>query len=182
MKIRAFLAFELPEEFRLLLHRIFRNLTVQFPGNFKPEGLEKLHITVKFLGDIDEERVNVLKAAMKKALNAPDFIIQTEEFGFFGSRKEPRVLWAGADFRPSLEPFLGEVDNVLHECNLPEIGKDFKPHITLMRVKKKLADEFLDKFLSLDVTNLKGEIRSFVLYESKLLKTGSVYKPILKIN
>lgn len=181
MKIRAFLAFELPEDFRLLLIQIFRYFTVSFRGAYPLEKQQKLHITVKFLGDLTENKIADLSVALKKSIRAPAFVIDVNEFGYFGSKEETTILWAGADFRPSLDHYIREVNSVLRDCNLPKIDNGYKPHITLMRVRKKLPEEFLDKFLSLDVTNLNTEIRSFVLYESKLLKSGSVYKPLLKV-
>lgn len=181
LTIRAFLAFELPVEFRRLLIFIFRQFSLNFSGTFPPEKQQKLHITAKFLGDISGQTLADLMAGMKKKLEAPKFTLETKKFGCFGSESHPSVLWAGADFTPPENMYLRQVDTVLRDCHLPEIGNGFTPHITLMRVRKKLPEDFLDKFLSLNVTNLNCEIRSFVLCESKLLKSGAAYRPLLKI-
>lgn len=181
LKIRGFLAFELPQDFRGLLLRRFSEMAEFFPGSCRPEKEDKLHITVKFLGDIENQILPELTTSLKSEIPAPEFELQTRKFGYFGSKKEPTVLWAGAEFQPLVGDYIGRVNSVLKKFKFSVIDKDFHPHITLMRVRKTLPEGFMDKFLSLDVTNLNCRIRSFVLYESKLLKTGSVYRPLLKI-
>lgn len=181
MKIRSFLAFDLQNDFKQKLFQRFQEIHSQYPDSGRIEKAGKLHITVKFFGDSEPSRLKVLSEMLREGLRLPELEVEVDKYGFFGRESDRIVLLAHARLNPEPSKFFHSLNKILQSAGFPETGKDFKPHITLMRAKRKLPDGFLDKFLSSDVRNLRSRIRSFVLYESKLLRTGSVYHPLLEI-
>src|ERR671916_1601729 len=94
-RVRVFCAVELPEDVRAEAARHVARLRAEFPRlKVGWEREEKLHLTLKFLGEIDEARVELLTRAAEAAADATRaFELSIEGAGFFPPRGAPRVLW-----------------------------------------------------------------------------------------
>lgn len=145
---------------------------------------EGIHVTLIFLGAVEEELVPavVANAEAVAARHAP-LTLRFEGAGCFGGRK-PRVLWAGVE---GDVPALGLVQKELSEA-LVEVGyvpeeRVFSPHLTLARA----AGFGGDTGLVLAARSLAGEsfgevdVREIVLYESVLSPAGSRYEAVARL-
>lgn len=100
----------------------------------RPEGI---HVTLKFLGEVLEERAAELGAALDRAVagvRAFDLIV--EGGGVFPGPAAPRVFWAGVVPDPQLELLQHAVERELAPLGFPTEGRPFRPHVTLGRAKR----------------------------------------------
>jgi len=135
-----------------------------------------LHQTLKFLGDVDEEKIEEVREKLKE-VKFKKFEVGLSEVGYFPSMRNIKVLWVG------LEP-VNKIIELQHdvEDNLKDLFKKdnlFKPHITLGRVKNvKNKKRFLGVLDSLEVSNMRFNVNSFTLVKSVLSKDGPKYSVI----
>lgn len=140
---------------------------------------ENIHVTLKFLGDVPEPALNrVMHTIEQIATPLFPFQLELRGVGAFPGVECPRILWSGID------PKGAEVLTLLHqiiEKEFLELGFeanrfDYKPHVTLGRVKSKSAPNF-EQLLAPYASKVFGTstIRDLVLYESKLSSRGPEY-------
>ncbi len=134
---------------------------------FRPVEQEKMHVTLQFFQDIDEEEVEEVKKAMDRVSKKP-FKAEVSGVGVFPSKDYIRVVWAGVEKND-----LSDIHEQVSEHGVEEDNDhDFKPHVTLMRVEslsreekrklRKMLDEFeKHKFGELTVDSIR-------LYRSEL--------------
>lgn len=144
------------------------------PGN--------IHITILFLGDTDEEKIDAITSVLKKSCEGSgEFELIIKGSGVFKNLNDPRVIWTGIE--PSGE--LQHLNEVI-VAGLKNIGAGledrlFRPHLTIGRIKnlkdKDLLISLLDEFQNSEIQKVPvGEV---ILYESILFHTGPVYKPLI---
>lgn len=131
--MRLFVAVNLPAAERRRIHREAsslreRELPVRWvdPSNY--------HVTLKFLGEVRREKVDVVKEAVRKAAlgNGP-FEAQVGGFGAFPTIRRPRVLWVGVEPSPSLRCLKQDLEWVLADAGYERDARAFHPHLTLGR-------------------------------------------------
>lgn len=142
---------------------------------------KNLHFTLKFLGKTDTSEIaNITKILENIAQTTKAIDIKIENLGIFGSRYDPRVIWAGIECS---EPLLALGENVLNK--LDEVGfkrdrQNFVPHITLGRIKhirdKKQLKVVIDKNKA--IWHQDDCVDSFYLFESILKPEGPQYKVV----
>ena len=138
---------------------------------------QNIHMTLRFLGEIDEKEVEVIKRIMEDKLDGfKKFEIELRGVGAFPSISNPRVIWVGVG-KGSME--LKTLANIINR-GLKDIGthketRPFSPHITIARVKRynsslrKKIEEYKDEdFGSIIVKEVR-------LKKSKLTPTGPIY-------
>ncbi len=172
--MRTFIAIDLPEDVKIYL----RNLQDEF---LKEKEAGKLflakdyHLTLKFLGEIDE----VQHAKVNSLLNnvrGKSFTFTLNKFGLFPSRRFPRVLWIG--IQPEDDVIL--LQKIIEETLKAEFNQenDFKPHITLARVKFLTDKQLPDKLASFPVKPLQIQATAFKLFKSTLTGAGAEYETL----
>ncbi len=152
--MRTFIAIEPPEGWRREVGRLTRALEAHFPGVrwCRPESL---HLTLRFLGEIDPGRLEALAEAVRTATapRAP-FRVGMTGIGSFGPRLQPRVIWLGLADSPELMGLAGEVERRIEAAGFGPADKPFKPHLTLARVKDPLRHcpdwETIERLVSAD--------------------------------
>jgi 2'-5' RNA ligase len=190
--IRAFLAVEVSEDFRTCLvqlqeelqQRLSRGVSRGVRISWTPPS--SIHLTVKFLGDIDEQVIVPLRDGIAARLKThPAVWIPIERLGAFPDLQQPRVLWVG----PSGQWHQGEdakqlaalhqaVEGCCESLGLAPDARPLSPHLTVARIKagerqvgQVLARSgIMDRPLSLGLS-----VGSVVLMQSELRPTGSVY-------
>jgi 2'-5' RNA ligase len=130
--IRAFIAIELD---RAVLQRIGEataSLQDQIPGiRWTPD--ENRHLTLKFLGDIDESRVESIGKALERELSLfPRFTIHAKGLGVFPEVRKPRILWVGVEGIPLVQ-LAERVDIALATLGFEREQRRFTPHLTIGR-------------------------------------------------
>lgn len=182
MTIRTFIALEIPIE---ALSKVlnFRDTLLSDIKNIRWEPKEKLHLTLKFLGDTDsgltENYFNTLEkiVAYKSSLK-----LSFSRFGVFRKGDEPKIFWIGLNENPYLINLVDEVESAFTDFGFEREKRKFKSHITLLRFR---GYEDLEKILSLTQVKLP-EINftadKITFFESKLLSSGSIYRSLKSFN
>jgi RNA 2',3'-cyclic 3'-phosphodiesterase len=139
--VRLFLAINLPEELRRATYEAAAPLRAAAPeARWVRE--EKLHLTLKFLGDVPEERVGELDAAFGAVAAAHRVVtLEVARFGAFPNWRRPRVVWAGVVPDPRLELLEHDVELAGERLGFPVEGRPFRPHVTIGRLRGPLPDE-----------------------------------------
>jgi 2'-5' RNA ligase len=143
-RVRIFCAMELPEDVReraaAHIARL-RAATAHLPIKISWERAEKLHLTLKFLGEIEAARVEALQRAAKRAAGSVErFEAKLQGTGAFPAHGNPRVLWLGLEDEANAISQLQE--RLEAECaleNFPRESRAFHPHITIARIRIPVA-------------------------------------------
>ena len=136
---------------------------------------EQLHLTLRFIGDVDGRDARALDDALA-GIDAPAFELQFHGVGQFGN-KQPHTLWAGARKNELLDHLARKVDTAIRRVGQPQDAHKFTPHVTLARLRHpeidKVREWLTDHALS---TSSEFEVGAFCLYSSKLTSDGSIYR------
>ena len=184
--MRTFIAIELPEATRTALYD-FRELLRRKGMHATWVKPEAMHLTLRFLGDITEEQSDALSTFLATHYQGmTSLVLLVRSIGAFPSVKKPNILWAG------IETLQGELEVVqqVAETGARKIGlepetKDFHPHVTLARFKKRedsrLASQYIKPYLAEGMTPEFGyefKALNVVLFSSTLTKSGPIYKKL----
>jgi 2'-5' RNA ligase len=97
---------------------------------------DALHVTLRFLGEVDEERAAAIGTALAGVVRtARPFEVALGGVGAFPSLARPRVVWLGVQAHPALELLAHDVERVLSAFGFEAELRPFHPHLTLGRVK-----------------------------------------------
>ncbi len=103
--------------------------------NVRTVNEEQLHLTLKFLGDTDEKKVEKLCSALKASLDGKNpFDVVIEGTGAFPNERNPRVVWLGVRDPGRLIELADAVDSTVKGLNIKADDKKFSPHLTLGRI------------------------------------------------
>ncbi len=173
--VRTFIAIDLPREAINYIEELQKLIEKQnlITGKFTES--ENLHLTLKFLGEIDEEKAEEVKKRLK-GIKFPAFEARTGEVGVFSGGKKSyiRVIWIELKGAFDLQK---QVDEALKGLFEPEFR--FMSHITIARVKKvKDKRILLDYIRNLKVKKIKFKVDKFFLKKSELKPEGPVYEDL----
>jgi len=176
--MRTFIGIDLPEEIKLNLKEVVDRL--KKIKEAKPVKIENLHITLKFLGEVEEKEIEKIKERLKGcAKNFNSFDVEVKGVGVFPSEKKVRVLWIGALDDGYLKKLNKKIEEEMEKFGF-EKEKEFVSHITVARFKSvpnlNLIKDLIEKYK--DFLFGKFSVKNFQLYESKLTPDGPVYKII----
>jgi 2'-5' RNA ligase len=179
MKIRSFLAFELPLEIETVVTRVSEELK-KSSLNAKWAKSGNIHLTVVFMGDVETDEIPAIKEEVGKVcLMYGAFDISLKGLGCFPHMRKPRVLWVGLDGdleRMSL--FRDALQEHLIPFGIKEEKRRFKPHLTLGRFRKpkRTDSEELDLLSRYgDVTSPACSLTELALFKSELKPDGARY-------
>ncbi len=176
--IRAFLAISLSDEMRLEVDSHwapFRRKSL--PVRWVPP--ENLHVTLRFLGDLNDSlRAEVEEAAGEALSGAAPFSIALGPTGAFPGIEKPRVLWVGlAEGGEEVSALAGLVDDALRPLGF-EPEKKFHPHITVGRVKAPLSPGICDRFSGVEIEPVARTVSSAELKKSILTTKGAIHETV----
>ena len=96
-----------------------------------------IHMTVKFLGQVEESRAGAIEDGLRHAVSdTKTFSLFVGQFGAFPSAKRPRVLWVGCETQPALELLADAVEREMSQLGFETEGLVFRPHVTIGRVRR----------------------------------------------
>jgi len=177
MTNRLFIALKLPLEVREEIVSITRQV-YRGTGNLKWEPVEKLHLTVKFLGSVDESRTNEISNLLTDCAEGFSKIKASyDRFGFF----LPRILWVSLKTENHLFQLVERIEEQFSGIGFEKEKRRFKSHITLLRMKEEPGPSFIDAFRNYTLPQREFEITEAALIKSTLKPSGSVYTDIQKI-
>ena len=180
--LRVFCAVELPDELRSRVAERARRLRAEFPEvRASWEKPEKLHITLKFLGDTEPARVEDLSRAAARAVsNVEPFELTIDEPGSFPPHGQPRVLWLGiVDASGRLAFMHKALEAECAAAGFPRESRPFKPHLTLARIRSPQgARELAAAHRATPFEPQRFKVSELVLMRSELSPQGSRYTPL----
>jgi len=140
---------------------------------------DALHITLKFLGEVDAERAAFIGTALAEAVRtARPFEVALGGFGVFPDHTRPRVFWLGVERHPALELLANDVERSLAALGFESELKPFQPHLTIGRARKDArASAFRDLASLSDAVDYAAMLRveSVDLMQSTLGPAGPTY-------
>ena len=187
MKIRVFIAVSLPEELKAELGEISSSLSVQIPGvRWVPP--ENLHLTLKFLGDVEEAIIPDIQAILNQI--TPRYlpiICKFTGLGVFPSPRRPKVIWLGVtEGSDQLSGLAEDLSGESTRLGFKSEKRGYTPHLTLGRIKtgsgiaqlrKLLREEKEKPVRSGDSTRLL-KINMLLLQKSILTSKGAIYQTL----
>lgn len=140
---------------------------------------ENVHLTLKFLGDVADQRATeIVQALGAAAQGTRPITLVVRGAGAFPNARAPRVLWAGVEHDPTIEILADRVERACAQLGFPTEGRPFRPHLTLGRAARdaRARDwagvEALLEGLTVDATTV---LEGVDLVRSELRRGGSVY-------
>jgi 2'-5' RNA ligase len=172
--MRVFIAIDLPEEIRTRLAAVQSELRPS-AESARWVAAETAHLTLKFIGEISDQRREDIDTALAGITWIP-FPVIVKGLGFFPGTRSPRVLWAGLQ-ASTMEGLTQAIDMRLEHAGFEKEKRAFRPHITLARAKTSRLDRALvaaaEKYAETDFGSFTAD--RYYLYQSTLKPTGSVY-------
>jgi RNA 2',3'-cyclic 3'-phosphodiesterase len=180
--LRTFIAIDLTEEVRQRITKHIDTLKAASPDTQATwEKPGKAHITLKFLGNVEQQRVESIVSALARAASSiGNFSVEIGEAGAFYSRGKPHVLWLGvADQTEGLARLYSAVERELEGLGFPKEKRPFHPHITIARLKKpEGAKQLASEHKALGFEPAKLIVSEVLLIESELGPGGSTYRTL----
>jgi 2'-5' RNA ligase len=179
--IRLFIALKIPDEVKNNLLDVCHEIN-ESSEFFKWEKPEKIHLTLKFIGEVEEELVSSIAKEIAFVEDYNSFNFNVTTFGFFYRNGLSRILWAGLQTDESIQKLVKQLNERLSIFSIPVERRKFKPHLTMLRLKKDPSKEFIQKFEEYSFDNWNFSSSEITLIKSELLSTGARYTDIKKYN
>jgi 2'-5' RNA ligase len=187
-QVRCFIAIELPEEVKAGLTRLQAKLKSGNQCPVKWVDPYSVHLTLKFLGNVDADRISQITAALAEAAQGVSpFHLEIKGLGVFPNLRQVQIAWVGVS---------GDLDKLLRlqqriESNLSRLGfapepRAFTPHLTLARVRDQSSPDERQKLGQL-ISSTKFEaaysfpVDSTRLMRSQLTREGAIYSQISSV-
>lgn len=176
--IRTFISIDPPEDIK----REILNLQGRFKiygGHIGWTRPEAMHLTLKFLGDIDEKEVPEIEAATREAtIGFNPFYLRVLGLGFFPGLRRLRIIWLGVSGEEdNLIRLQSKIENEIARIGHPREEREFKPHLTIGRVRDAHG---LNRLI--DAVNAEREIdlggfnaAEILIMKSELKPGGAIY-------
>jgi RNA 2',3'-cyclic 3'-phosphodiesterase len=170
--MRCFIAVDLPD---FLKAGIVKTQTELSGFDSKLVEEENLHFTLKFLGDVSEDKIDVMKNRLA-TIHIPKFNVRLNGVGFFPNDKFIRVVWIGTESK-EFSDLHNDVNNLLSDIVKKEKPM---PHLTLARIKTQSFREELIEFSKRHEKEDFGsfEVSKILLKKSTVTRNGPVYEDI----
>lgn len=138
-----------------------------------------LHLTLRFLGELDEHRTAAVRETLMSAWSQSPFKASLGAAGLFPPRGAPRVVWLDVrDGADRLHELQQEVERRLARIGFGRERRPFRPHLTIGRMKRiaRRAERALNRTVeALDVPQTEWTVDRVVLMESRLSSEGAAY-------
>ncbi len=183
--MRLFIAIEIPDNVIEKIQNTQNEFKALDSKNVKWVKPKAMHITLKFLGEVDPERVDFIISALED-LSFKKKHLYVEKLGVFPSFKKPRVFWAGVqdnNYGDFLSLLARDIDQAMGDIGFEKENRKFKSHLTIGRVKRKPEKKLIDYFFQKKDEIVFGDFvfDSIILYQSILKPRGAEYTVIKKI-
>jgi 2'-5' RNA ligase len=178
MRVRTFIAVEFDEDIRRSAYDLGQGLGAGLQG-IKWVEPQNIHLTLKFLGDVDGKDIGrVCAEADAAAASVGSFDVEAQGVGTFPPRGNPRVVWVG--LTGGTEPLLSMHDQLntrLTALGIRQERKRFVPHVTIARVRGKVDRSLLLERIDQARRWCGGDqrIHELVVFGSELSPAGPIY-------
>jgi 2'-5' RNA ligase len=177
--MRLFVAFDLPSAVRNALATLAQRLKSECRAARWVRS-ESMHVTLKFLGETDPQKLPEIRAALAPIRSAQPVAMDFRVLGFFPNEFKPRVLWCGVQATANLAELARAVAEALEPLGFARETRTFSPHLTLARLEPDDALENLvraaDALKSYDFGATRES--EFHLFASVLKPSGAQYSKL----
>lgn len=186
--MRLFIAVNFPDDLLNKIEQImsfFKKKTP--PAALKWVQTEHMHLTLKFIGEVEENKVGLIKEILIKSVKRQlPFDIEVGELGMYPHKNNPRVIWLGITGGEPLIDMQKMLDQKLASLDIKREGRPFSPHLTIARVRRdadpsavRLIGETLSQFTVEPLGAVT--IDRVQLYQSDLKPSGPIYTTLFSV-
>jgi len=179
--MRTFIAIDLDKGIKEALSALIDQLKER-SKNIRWIRREAMHLTLKFLGEIKEEKVPETENTLEKVVrNYQPFSLKIKGTGYFPlKKKSPRVLWTGVEADETLPSLQQKLESELEKIGFPREKREFHPHLTLGRVKVPSSVQETVRELERHKELVFGEmtVNKITFFQSILKPSGAEYKAL----
>lgn len=183
MDIRCFIAVDIPASIKKDISDLVDFLK-KHDADIKWVSADNLHITLKFLGNTPEKLITGIRDKIYSVVKSyQPFYIKIKGTGVFPNNKYPRVCWIGIQYPDIFLKLQKDIDKSLKQLGFKEDDRDFKPHLTIGRIRSQKGISNIIK--ELDNNSLKDfgdvSVDSIKIMRSILKPGGSEYSCLYEI-
>jgi 2'-5' RNA ligase len=184
--MRLFVALDLEPSIRERIARFLDGVR-EFAPDARWVQAESLHLTLKFIGEQPDGKLEAIKQALAE-IHSPPASLHLHGYGFFPTARSARVFWIGVDADEQLAVLAALVEQALEPLGIKAEARAFSPHLTLARGKSAAPQRRPDDRPNRVFQRLQEKLgalpppefgtmaaREFFLYQSKLSPAGSQY-------
>jgi 2'-5' RNA ligase len=187
--IRAFVAIELDDPIRHALEKVQARLKLERAArSVKWIPIDSIHSTLKFLSDVESDKLPVLQRAIADACaGTPPFRLTIGGIGTFPNTRRPNIIWIGAEGQVEIAAQIAKgIEEACAALGYAREARPFTPHLTIGRVKRAASPndrQFIGEMIVTTKVGTLGELRvdHVAVLKSELKPTGSVYTPLMEI-
>lgn len=181
-KLRTFIAIEIPESIRQKIAEVQEHLK-KFNERVRWTKPGNIHLTLKFLGEVDKSRIDSIGAALEKASDEFSPIpCSVKNVGAFPNLRQPRILWVGLENPGNeLTSLAQKIDAELNNLGFSKEKRKFNAHLTFGRIKSQVSDKFSDAIKNAKFDEEEIRVEKVILMKSDLKPAGAIYTPLKKI-
>ena len=184
-QLRTFVAIETGQEVHDTTSKLITNLC-RSRAQVKWATPEKLHLTLKFLGDVPPTEISgICNAVQRAAVGKKPFQLNCHGAGAFPDSKRPRTVWIGVrEPSEAIRALQNSVDEELQKLGFPTERRRFQPHVTIGRVRaggSAMLDlgRLIDQYAEFEVGQILVE--EIVVFSSDLGPQGPEYTPLSRV-
>ena len=173
--MRIFVAIKIPKDIKDCISSVQESIGDDL-AKIRWVNKDQMHLTLKFLGEVQPSNIIEIKKELKK-IKIRSFTVNLDSIGVFPGENYIRVLWVGLEPEEDINSLQKDIDEKLKK--LFKKDKDFKPHITLGRVKfVRDKEKFIENLRKIKIDNKKVDVNGFKLMKSTLSQKGPIYEEI----
>jgi 2'-5' RNA ligase len=178
--LRSFIAIELPETVRSALAEFQQDLK-KYGADVRWIKPENIHLTLKFLGNIEEDRVESIAEKIRGACGIHNgFELEISGTGVFPNKRSPRVLWAGVIINDTVMALHKGIEGGMGALGFEREKRRFSPHLTLGRFRSLRGKQAVLDIMDSCREKRFGimDVNSVLLMRSDLSPKGAKYTKI----
>lgn len=186
--LRTFIAIELDDELRDNLGHLQARLRERVsPGSVRWVRPDGIHLTLKFLGDTPQAKVEEVQAALAQAAaDVGPFTFAVAGLGCFPNARSPRVVWVGLqELSGALARLRDAVEAQVAPLGFPTEKRPFRPHLTIGRVQRRASKSEVREIGEVVATSIIGTVDEMTVtivsyIKSELKPSGAVYTTLFE--
>jgi 2'-5' RNA ligase len=175
--MRTFIALPLPQDSLKVLQGVQANLR-SFGAEVRWISIDSVHLTLRFLGEIDSSLLPGLSEGVKNAATGHQkFLLYLRGLGAFPDLRSPRVIWCGIEGEvQKLEQLQKDIEKICIAAGFAPEARQFRPHLTLGRVRGKKNLQRLSDYIKIGPEfESRIEVSQVNIYKSTLTPRGALY-------
>jgi len=182
--VRTFIAIKLDGSLHGLIEKLINKLASSKAG-VKWVVPQNIHVTLKFLGNVEESRLpDVYAACERAAAGSEPMELEIRTMGCFPGLNRPRVVWVGIEKgQEAVKQLQKKVEQELAIIGFPKEDRKFQAHLTIGRVKDQKATGGLRNLIEEEQNVFIGSMRAekFSVMKSRTLPAGPVYEELMAV-